>query len=107
MRSMQPSATTLPKTNLTPRYRRPKKPAWTALPSVEKSATGTARPATSLRKRRWPAYLEPGDSPAWDAAMHARMARTSESIATGIGTDNAETTAQYRILAKYLAEEKA
>lgn len=48
-----------------------------------------------------------GDSPAWDAAMHARMARTSESIATGIGTDNAETAAQYRILDKFLAEENA
>ncbi|MBU1425593.1 MAG: hypothetical protein KKH12_02705 [Gammaproteobacteria bacterium] len=53
------------------------------------------------------ASLEPGDSPAWDAAMHARLARTSESIATGIGTDNAETAAQYRILDQYLAEEKA
>ena len=53
------------------------------------------------------ACLEPGGSPAWDAAMHARMARTSESIATGIGTDNAETSAQYRILDKYIAEGKA
>jgi hypothetical protein len=53
------------------------------------------------------ACLEPGGNPAWDAAMHARMARTSESIATGIGTDNAETTVQYRILEKYLAEGKA
>jgi hypothetical protein len=53
------------------------------------------------------ACLEPGGSPAWNAAMHARMARTSESIATGIGTDNAETAAQYRILDKYLAEERA
>ncbi|MDO8927127.1 MAG: hypothetical protein Q7U94_09480 [Sideroxyarcus sp.] len=50
------------------------------------------------------ACLEPGKSPAWDAAMHARMARTSKSIATGIGTDNAESAAQYRILEKYLAE---
>lgn len=49
----------------------------------------------------------PGNSPAWDAAMHARMARTSESIATGIGTDNAESAAQYRILDKFLDEEKA
>jgi hypothetical protein len=56
-----------------------------------------------LRKLRWPALNLP--SPAWDAAMHARMARTSESIATGIGTDNAETAAQYRILAKYLVED--
>ena len=49
----------------------------------------------------------PGNSPAWDAAMHARMARTSESIATGIGTDNAESAAQYHILDNYLAEGKA
>lgn len=48
-----------------------------------------------------------GDGPAWDAAMHARMAHTCESIATGRGTDNAETTAQYRILDKFLAEGKA
>lgn len=45
---------------------------------------------------------EPGDSPAWNAAMHARMARTSESIATGRGTDNAESVVQYRILAEFL-----
>lgn len=51
--------------------------------------------------------LEQGGSPAWDAAMNARMARTSESIATGIGTDNAEAAAQYLILDKYLAEGKA
>ena len=51
--------------------------------------------------------LEPGGNPAWDAAMHARMARTSEGIATGIGTDNAETAVQYRILEKYLAEGNA
>lgn len=49
------------------------------------------------------ACLIPGSSPAWDAAMHARLARTSESIATGLGTDNAETAAQYRILSEYLA----
>jgi hypothetical protein len=30
------------------------------------------------------------------------MARTSESIATGKGTGNAEAEAQYRILEKYL-----
>ena len=53
------------------------------------------------------ACLEQGVSPAWDAAMNARMARTSESIATGVGTDNAESSAQYRILAKYLVEGKA
>ncbi|MGC2165966.1 MAG: hypothetical protein WA632_08140 [Gallionella sp.] len=41
---------------------------------------------------------------AWDAAMHARMARTSESIATGIGTDNAEAEVQYRILAEFMKD---
>jgi len=45
---------------------------------------------------------EPGDNFAWDAAMHARMARSSETIATGLGTDNAEAEAQYRILAEFL-----
>jgi len=48
------------------------------------------------------AQAVPGDSPAWDAAMHARMARTCESIATGRGTDNAEAAAQYRILEEFL-----
>lgn len=50
------------------------------------------------------ACLKPGTSPAWDAAMHARMARTSESIATGVGTDNAETSTQYRILAEFMKD---
>lgn len=45
---------------------------------------------------------EPGSNPAWDAAMQARMARTCETIAIGRGTDNAEATAQYRILAEFL-----
>ena len=45
---------------------------------------------------------ESGGSPAWDAAMHARMARTSEGIANGKGTDNSETEAQYRILTEFL-----
>jgi hypothetical protein len=45
---------------------------------------------------------EPGDNFAWDAAMHARMARSCETIATGLGTDNAEAEAQYRILAEFL-----
>ncbi|ADE11851.1 hypothetical protein [Sideroxydans lithotrophicus] len=48
------------------------------------------------------ACFKTADAPAWDAAMHARMARTCESIATGRGTDNAETSAQYRILADFL-----
>jgi hypothetical protein len=45
---------------------------------------------------------EPGGNPAWDAAMHARMARTCKSIAAGAGTDNDETAAQYRILAEFV-----
>ena len=45
---------------------------------------------------------ESGGSPAWDAAMHARMARTCESIATGKGTDNPEAAVQYRILTEFL-----
>jgi hypothetical protein len=45
---------------------------------------------------------EPGRNPAWEAAMHARMARTSEGIASGKGTDNSEAEAQYRILSEFL-----
>jgi len=45
---------------------------------------------------------EPGGNAAWDAAMHARMARTCETIATGRGTGNDEAAAQYRILAEFL-----
>jgi len=48
------------------------------------------------------ACFRPGDNSTWDAAMHARMARSCESIANGDGTDNAETAAQYRILAEFL-----
>lgn len=43
-----------------------------------------------------------GNNPAWDAAMHARMARTCESIALGHGTANEEADAQYNILADFL-----
>ncbi len=43
-----------------------------------------------------------GVNPAWEAAMHARMARTCESIAAGRGTDNSEAAAQYRILTEFL-----
>ncbi len=39
---------------------------------------------------------------AWEAAMHARMARTCEAISAGRGTDNAEPGAQYRILEDFL-----
>ena len=45
---------------------------------------------------------EPGSNAAWDAAMHARMARTCASIAAGNGTSNGEDAAQYRILAEFL-----
>ena len=45
---------------------------------------------------------ESGSNAAWDAAMHARMARTCASIATGNGTKNGEDEAQYRILADFL-----
>jgi hypothetical protein len=43
-----------------------------------------------------------GNNAAWDAAMHARMARTCESIAAGHGTGNEEAAAQYRILSEFL-----
>lgn len=39
---------------------------------------------------------------AWEAAMNARMARTSEGIATGQGTENREAEQQYRILGEFL-----
>ncbi len=50
------------------------------------------------------ASLKQGADSAWDAAMHARMAHTSDSIANGVGTDTAEAAVQYRILAKFLKE---
>jgi hypothetical protein len=43
-----------------------------------------------------------GSNPAWEAAMHARMARTCASIAAGNGTHNGEDAAQYRILDEFL-----
>jgi hypothetical protein len=43
-----------------------------------------------------------GSNPAWDAAMHARMARTCEAISAGLGTNNDEAAEQYRILAEIL-----
>ena len=39
-----------------------------------------------------------GESLAWDAAMHARMARTCQSVASGVGTETREAEAQYAIL---------
>ena len=44
---------------------------------------------------------EPDGNPAWDTAMHARMARTCAAIAAGAGTGNDEAAAQYRILAEF------
>ena len=51
------------------------------------------------------ALAPPGksDNPAWNAAMHARMARTCECIAQGESTEKCEMEAQYAILNKYLA----
>jgi hypothetical protein len=43
-----------------------------------------------------------GINPAWEAAMHARMARTCHTIATGKGTDNDEAAEQYRLLTEYI-----
>lgn len=39
---------------------------------------------------------------AWDAAMQARMARTCQTIADGVGTENREAEAQYRTLEAFL-----
>jgi hypothetical protein len=44
----------------------------------------------------------PGASPAWDAAMQARMAKTCETVATGEGTENREAEEQYRILEDFM-----
>ena len=46
--------------------------------------------------------VEAGANSAWEAAMHARMARTCGCIAAGDGTDNDEAATQYRILAEFL-----
>ena len=57
---------------------------------VSKAATACVQPpdaATSL---------------AWEAAMSARMARMSETVATGVGTENSEAQEQYRILGAFL-----
>lgn len=48
------------------------------------------------------ACVQPGSNTAWEAAMHARMAHTCQSIASGSGTDNSEPAAQYRILTEFL-----
>lgn len=48
---------------------------------------------------------EQGGNLAWEAAMNARMARTTETIATGEGSANSEAEQQYRILDEYLNAE--
>jgi len=40
----------------------------------------------------------PGENIAWDAAMQARLARTCQTVAEGLGTENTEAREQYRIL---------
>ena len=47
--------------------------------------------------------LKPTDNLAWNAAMHARMARNCETIAQGEGSDNQEAQSQYEILANFLS----
>jgi len=49
--------------------------------------------------------LAADDNLAWNAAMHARMARTCETIAGGQGTENAESQQQYQILEDFLASQ--
>ena len=43
-----------------------------------------------------------GDNLAWDAAMQARLARTCQTVAEGIGTENNEALAQHQILDTFL-----
>ncbi len=65
---------------------------WTAQAGhfVAKAAQACVRSAAS------------GDNIAWDAAMQARLARTCQTVAEGLGTENAEAQAQYRILETFL-----
>jgi hypothetical protein len=44
----------------------------------------------------------PGESIAWDAAMQARLARTCQTVAEGLGTENTDAREQYRILETFL-----
>lgn len=44
----------------------------------------------------------PGKSIAWDAAMQARLARTCQTVAEGLGTENTEVREQHRILETFL-----
>lgn len=43
-----------------------------------------------------------GDNPAWQAAMHSRMARTCSEIARDVASEQGETEKQYRILEEFL-----
>jgi hypothetical protein len=43
-----------------------------------------------------------GENLAWDAAMHARMARTCQGVASGAGTETREAEAQYQLLEELL-----
>ena len=65
---------------------------WTAQAGhfVAKAAVACVRLAT------------PGESLAWEAAMQARLARTCETVASGVGTENREAEEQYRILEAFL-----
>jgi hypothetical protein len=65
---------------------------WTAQAGhfVAKAAEACVRP---------PAF---GENIAWDAAMQARLARTCQTVAEGLGTENTEAREQYRILETFL-----
>jgi hypothetical protein len=57
---------------------------------VAEAAVATLKPA------------DQGGSPAWEAAMHARMARNCEAILAAEGPPMLEAHQQYRILSEYL-----
>jgi hypothetical protein len=44
----------------------------------------------------------PGENIAWEAAMQTRLARTCQTVAEGLGTENTEAREQYRILENFL-----
>jgi hypothetical protein len=44
----------------------------------------------------------PGENIAWEAAMQTRLARTCQTVAEGLGTENKEAREQYRILETFL-----
>ena len=69
---------------------------WTAQAGhfVAKAAKACVRSATA------------GDNIAWDAAMQARLARTCQTVAEGLGTENTEAQEQYRILETLLRFEE-